>query len=68
MAKTKETNSILPLSERIIEFRANNNLTQKEFADRVGVCSLTIWRAENGDKVNKVSRIKIEKVIGKSEV
>lgn len=57
----------MTLAERIIEFRAHNNLTQTEFANMVGVSMLTVWRAENGENINKITKSKIEQVIGKVE-
>ena len=54
----------MDLSERILNYRVKHNLTQQEFADLVGVKKLTIWRAENNGNISKITKIKIENVIG----
>lgn len=55
----------MDLSERILNYRVEHNLTQQELADKVGVTKLTIWRAENNGNISKITKIKIENVIGK---
>ena len=55
----------MDLAERILNYRVKHNLTQQEFAELVGVKKLTIWRVENNGNVSKITKIKIENVIGK---
>lgn len=51
---------------KIVEYRAKHHLSQKEFADKVGVAPLTIHRAENG-KCSKTTKTLIDLVIEKEE-
>lgn len=53
----------MTLGERIIEYRAKNNLTQKEFAEKVGVTNITISRIEAGRECSKINKVKIEKLL-----
>ena len=53
----------MTLSERIIEYRARNDLSQSEFADKVGVGRDIIGRAENGRKVSRLTEAKINLVL-----
>lgn len=56
----------MELSKRIIKYRAENKLSQTEFAKLVGVAPLTIHRAETG-KCSKTTKALIEIVIGSEE-
>lgn len=56
------------LPDRILEYRAKENLSQAAFAKRVGVSVQTINSIENGSQEpGKLTRAKIELVIGKEE-
>lgn len=56
------------LPDRILEYRAKENLSQAAFAKRVGVSVQTINSIENGaQEPGKLTRAKIELVIGKEE-
>lgn len=44
--------------------RENQGLTQKQLADSAGVAVQTVSRAENGDKVSRVSVARICKALG----
>ena len=52
----------MDFEEKIIMYRANHNLTQKELAEKCGVAMQTIYRAEKG-QFGKLVKAKIEKVI-----
>lgn len=52
---------------KIVEYRAKHRLSQKEFADKVGVAPLTIHRAEQG-KCSKTTKTLIDLIIDKQEV
>lgn len=54
------------LGQRVLEWRAINNLTQQQFADLVGVSRLTITLLENrpGWRLKETTRIRIEHIIG----
>lgn len=51
---------------KIVKYRAENHLSQAEFAQKVGVKPLTIHRAEQG-KCSKTTKVLIENII-KEEV
>lgn len=51
---------------KIVKYRAENHLSQTEFAKKVGVTPLTIHRAEQG-KCSKTTKVLIELLI-KEEV
>ena len=51
---------------KIVEYRAKNRLSQKEFADMVGVSPLTIHRAEQG-KCSKTTKMLIDLIIKNEE-
>lgn len=54
------------LPDRILEYRARQNLSQAAFAKRVGVSVQTINSIENGSQEpGKLTKAKIELVIGK---
>lgn len=54
------------LADRMLMFRAKNNLTQQQLADKVGVSKQWINSIETGNKpAGKLTRAKIELVIGK---
>ena len=53
----------MTLSEKIIEYRARNDLSQSEFAAKVGVGRDIIGRAENGRKVSRLTEAKINLVL-----
>lgn len=56
------------LSEKMIEYRAKERISQKELARRVGVTLQTINSIENGlQEPSKVTRAKIDLVINKKE-
>ena len=58
----------MSLQDRMIEYRAKERITQVELAERVGVSTQTINSVENGiQEPGKVTRAKIELVIGKEE-
>lgn len=59
----------MTISERMIEFRAKERLTQQELADKCGVSKQTIYSIENGtQEPSKITVAKIELVIGKEQV
>ena len=58
----------MTLSERMVEYRAKNRLSQRELATLVGVTTQTINSAETGTQSpSKVTVAKIELVIGKEK-
>ncbi len=58
----------MSLQDRMIEYRAKERITQVELAERVGVSVQTICSVENGtQEPGKVTRAKIELVVGKEE-
>jgi DNA-binding XRE family transcriptional regulator len=58
----------MKLSDRLLRYRANENITQEELATRLRVCRATINLIEN-DKysASRVLRIKIDQLIGVDE-
>ena len=58
----------MKLPDRILEYRAKENLSQAALAKRVGVSVQTINSIENGSQEpGKLTKAKIELVIGKEE-
>lgn len=58
----------MTLSERMLEYRARNRLSQTKFAALCGVTTQTVNHIENGIQApSKVTLAKIELVIGKEE-
>ena len=56
----------MTLAERIVEYRARERLNQTEFANKVGVTTMTISNIENGRQdPSRLTIAKIEQVIGK---
>ena len=56
------------LSNKMIEYRAKERISQKELAKRVGVTLQTINSIENGlQEPSKVTRAKIDLVINRKE-
>ena len=53
----------MTLSDRMIEYRARENISQAELAVRVGVDRTTINKAENGWQVSRLTEAKIEIVL-----
>lgn len=54
----------MTLSERIIEYRAREDISQEKFAARVGVGRSTIIKAENGRRISRLNEAKINRVLG----
>ncbi len=52
--------------KRLIELRAERNLTQVQVAQRAGVSSMTIHKMEHGQAVNREAAAKVLKVLGVS--
>lgn len=58
----------MSLQERMIEYRAKHNLSQKELADKCGVSMQTINSVENDiQEPSKLTIAKIELVVGKEQ-
>ena len=58
----------MTLQERMIQYRAKHDISQRELAEKVGVSVQTINSVENGTQTPaKVTQAKIELVIGKDE-
>ena len=56
------------LPERMIKYRAKENLTQKELAEKCGLSTQTIYHVENGvQNPNKITKAKIELIVGEGE-
>ncbi len=53
----------MTLSQRIVAYRTREDVSQARFADMVGVGLRTIFRAENGQNVSKITEEKIERVL-----
>lgn len=53
----------MALSERIIEYRAREDISQSEFAARVGVDRTTINKAEKGVALSRLTEAKINLVL-----
>ena len=59
----------MTLVERMMDYRAAENISQTEMAKRVGVSKQTIYHIENGiQKPTRLTVAKIERVIGKENV
>lgn len=54
----------MDLGTRIKIYRAKHNLTQAQFGEKIGVCLLTVHRAEK-NLYGELTRIKIEKFLEK---
>lgn len=55
---------MMTLSEQMIRYRAKNKLTQKDFAEKVGVSVQTICSVETGQQSpSSTTRAKIEMVM-----
>ena len=66
--KEGDYNMSKTLSERMIEYRAVNRLSQTALAQKCGVTLQTINSVENGiQKPSKLTKAKIELVIGKED-
>lgn len=64
----KNPNFDLSLCEKIIEYRARHNLTQRDLAQRIGVSVCTITNVETGRRgPNKIVRIKLLDELAKGE-
>ena len=58
----------MDLSQRMVEYRARHDLSQAEFAERVGVSVMTVNMVERGiQSPSRLTREKIELVIKKEE-
>ena len=58
----------MSLQERMIEYRAKHNLSQKELGDLCGVSMQTINSVENDiQEPSKLTVAKIELVVGKEQ-
>lgn len=57
----------MTLSDRIIEYRAREDISQAEFASRAKVDRTTIIKAENGGKVTRLTAAKIKRVLTEKE-
>lgn len=56
----------MTLQERMIEYRAKNDITQRELAEKIGVSVQTINSVENGTQTpSKITQAKIELLVGK---
>lgn len=56
----------MTLSERMIEYRAQERISQQAFADRCGLSKQTVYSIENGiQEPSKITQAKIELIIGK---
>ena len=57
------------LPERMLDYRAKNNMSQRELAEKVKVTIQTINSVERGlQEPSRLTRKKIELVIGEEEV
>lgn len=58
----------MELKDRMLEYRAKNNISQKELASRVGVTLQTINAVEAGTQTpSALTKTKIELIVGKGE-
>ncbi len=58
----------MTLQERMIEYRAKNDITQRELAEKIGVSVQTINSVENGTQTpSKITQAKIELLVGKDK-
>ncbi len=55
---------LLELGRRIMQYRINAGLTQKELSEKAGVSNTTVERIEAGKVSQMVSYIRILKVVG----
>jgi len=53
----------LSLSEKIINYRTKNEMTQEKFAEVANIDKMTVWRTENGYPCRKTTERKILNVI-----
>lgn len=51
------------LSEKMVEYRAKHNLTQKQLAELCGLTAQTIVKAEQGKPLTRLTEKKIELAI-----
>lgn len=57
----------MTLAQEVLQYRAKNNLTQKQFADLCEVGLSTIWRLENGSPTLPITEAKIRLKIGEQQ-
>lgn len=55
------------LSEKMVEYRAKHNLTQKQLAELCGLTAQTIVKAEQGKPLTRRTAKKIELIIKEEE-
>lgn len=56
----------MTLAERMVEYRAQERISQKALADRCGLSKQTVYSIENGiQEPSRVTQAKIELIIGK---
>jgi DNA-binding XRE family transcriptional regulator len=57
----------MTLAKKIIAYRTQEEISQVTFAARAGVDRTTIWKAESGRNVSKLTESKIERVLEESK-
>ena len=56
------------IGDRMLEYRARNKMSQKEFAEKCGISTQTVWTVETHQQTpSRMTIAKIELVIGKEE-
>lgn len=56
------------IGDRMLEYRARNKMSQKDFAEKCGISTQTVWTVEtHQQKPGRMTIAKIELVIGKEE-
>ena len=59
----------MTISERMLNYRAENRLSLQDFADKCGISRQTAWSVERGQQTpSRLTVAKIELVIGKELV
>lgn len=53
----------MELSEKMVEYRAKHNLTQKQLAELCGITAQTVVKAEQGKPLTRLTAKKIELAI-----
>ena len=59
----KDGRNRMELSERMVEYRAKHDLTQKQLAQLCGLTAQTIVKAEQGKPLTRLTEKKIELAI-----
>lgn len=65
--REKDGRNRMELSEKMVEYRAKHNLTQKKLAELCGITVQTVVKAEQGKPLTRLTKKKIELAIKEKE-